>query len=188
VLVYRAALGRHVAPEGGQRLLQPGAAVDNQEFWLAQPALDEIAATSIIPVSSVPTGRRNGLLNAPSELGLTFLEPIPQQIHVLTDKPNYPGAPGDARVIGPADVELFADWTIAFLREAVPHDPLPSRERLAQIAAEGRTRANISASNFTSTATCTSSSSGATWWRRPTRSSSTTTARRSPTAGRPPHK
>ena len=31
------------------------------------------------------------------ELGLTFLEPIPQQIHVLTDKPNYPGAPGDAR-------------------------------------------------------------------------------------------
>jgi predicted GNAT family acetyltransferase len=72
------------------------------------------------------------------ELGLTFLEPIPQQIHLLTDKPNYPGVPGDARVIGPADVELFADWTIAFLREAVPHDPLPSRERLAQIAAEGR--------------------------------------------------
>jgi hypothetical protein len=72
------------------------------------------------------------------ELGLTFLEPIPQQIHVLRDKPNYPGVPGHARVIGPTDVELFADWTIAFLREAVPHDPLPSRQRLAQIAAEGR--------------------------------------------------
>ena len=71
------------------------------------------------------------------ELGLTFLEPIPQQLHVLRDKPNYPGAPGHARVIGPADVELFADWTIAFRREAVPHDPLPSRQRLAQIAAEG---------------------------------------------------
>jgi RimJ/RimL family protein N-acetyltransferase len=72
------------------------------------------------------------------ELGLTFLEPIPQQVHVLRDKPNYPGAPGHARVIGPADVELFAHWTIAFLREAVPHNPLPSRQRLAQIAAEGR--------------------------------------------------
>jgi RimJ/RimL family protein N-acetyltransferase len=72
------------------------------------------------------------------ELGLTFLEPIPQQIHVLRDKPNYPGAPGHARVIRPADGELFADWTIAFLREAVPHDPVPSRERLAQVAAEGR--------------------------------------------------
>src|SRR5947208_13478405 len=42
VLVDRAALGRHVAPEGGQRLLQPSATVDNQKFWLAQPALDEI--------------------------------------------------------------------------------------------------------------------------------------------------
>jgi RimJ/RimL family protein N-acetyltransferase len=72
------------------------------------------------------------------ELGVTFLEPIPQQIHVLRDKPNYPGAPGYARVIVPADVELFADWTIAFLREAVPHDAPPSRERLAQIATEGR--------------------------------------------------
>ncbi len=72
------------------------------------------------------------------ELGLTFLEPIPQQIHALRDKPNYPGAPGYARAIGPADVELFADWTIAFLHEAVPHGPLPSRQRLAQIATEGR--------------------------------------------------
>jgi RimJ/RimL family protein N-acetyltransferase len=72
------------------------------------------------------------------ELGITFLDPIPQQLHVLRDRPNYPGAPGHARGIGPADVELFAYWTIAFLREAVPHDPLPSRERAAQIAAEGR--------------------------------------------------
>jgi RimJ/RimL family protein N-acetyltransferase len=72
------------------------------------------------------------------ELGLTFLEPIPQQIHLLREKPNYPGAPGHARVISPADVELFADWTTAFMREAVPHDPPSSRERLAQIAAEGR--------------------------------------------------
>src|SRR5439155_2217892 len=42
VLVDRAALGRHVAPEPGQRLLQPAAAVNNQELWLAQAALDEI--------------------------------------------------------------------------------------------------------------------------------------------------
>jgi hypothetical protein len=42
------------------------------------------------------------------ELSLTFLEPIPQQIHVLQEKPNYPGAAGHAQVISPADVELFA--------------------------------------------------------------------------------
>jgi RimJ/RimL family protein N-acetyltransferase len=73
-----------------------------------------------------------------TELGLTFHEPIPQQIHVLRDMPTYPGAPGHARLIEPADVDLFADWTVAFLREAVPHDPLPSREQLAQVAAQGR--------------------------------------------------
>jgi RimJ/RimL family protein N-acetyltransferase len=72
------------------------------------------------------------------ELGGTFLAPIPQQIHVLREKPKYPGAPGHARLISPADLELFADWTTAFMREAVPHDPLPSCERLAQIALEGR--------------------------------------------------
>jgi hypothetical protein len=33
-----AALGRHTAPERGQRLLQPLPAVDNQELWLAQRA------------------------------------------------------------------------------------------------------------------------------------------------------
>ena len=42
VLVNRAALGRHVAPEGSQRLLQPGPAVDHQELRLTQPAPDEI--------------------------------------------------------------------------------------------------------------------------------------------------
>src|SRR5215471_14064658 len=42
VLVDRAALRRHVAPEGGQCLLQPRTAVDDQKLWLAQPALDEI--------------------------------------------------------------------------------------------------------------------------------------------------
>src|SRR5262245_62526824 len=40
VLVDRAALRRHVAPEGGQCLLQPRTAVDDQKLWLAQPALD----------------------------------------------------------------------------------------------------------------------------------------------------
>src|SRR6516164_3529355 len=35
VLVDRAALGRHVAPEPGQRLLQPAPAINNQELWPA---------------------------------------------------------------------------------------------------------------------------------------------------------
>jgi RimJ/RimL family protein N-acetyltransferase len=72
------------------------------------------------------------------EVGLTFVEPIPQQIHALRGKPNYPGAPGHARMVAVPDSELFADWMVAFLREAVPHDRLPSREQLEQTITEGR--------------------------------------------------
>jgi uncharacterized protein YjiS (DUF1127 family)/RimJ/RimL family protein N-acetyltransferase len=70
-------------------------------------------------------------------LGLTFSEPIPQRIHALQERPVYPGASGYARVVDAAGADLYADWTIAFLREAVPHDPVPSRERIKQAAAEG---------------------------------------------------
>jgi RimJ/RimL family protein N-acetyltransferase len=72
------------------------------------------------------------------ELGVTFRQPIPQQIHALRDNPIHPGAPGHARVVGPADLALFVDWTIAFVREAIPHDPLPARERLERVTTEGR--------------------------------------------------
>jgi hypothetical protein len=42
MLVDGAALGRHIAPQSGQRLLQPSPAIDNQELRLAQLALDEV--------------------------------------------------------------------------------------------------------------------------------------------------
>ena len=55
VLVNRAALGRHVAPERGQRLLQPAPAVNNQELWLAQPALDEIVENGAPSLAGLAT-------------------------------------------------------------------------------------------------------------------------------------
>ena len=73
-----------------------------------------------------------------TELGMTFREPIPQQIQVLRDKPVYPGMPGHARQVGAADTPLFSEWMTAFSREAVPHDPVPTPEQLAQSAASGR--------------------------------------------------
>ena len=73
-----------------------------------------------------------------SALGLAFLDPIPQQILVLRERPAYPGAPGQARTVSAADAALFAEWTVAFLREAVPQDPVPAPEQLAQSAASGR--------------------------------------------------
>ncbi len=54
------------------------------------------------------------------ELGVTFLEPIPQQIQVLRVKPVYPGVPGHARQLAAADTPLFSDWMIAFVRRGHP--------------------------------------------------------------------
>jgi len=72
------------------------------------------------------------------QLGIEFLEPIPQQIHVLDSAPKYPGAAGRARLVRTDDGSLFADWIIAFTREATPHDALPDREKLIPVAGEGR--------------------------------------------------
>jgi predicted GNAT family acetyltransferase len=71
-------------------------------------------------------------------LGLAFGEPIPQQILALRNKPAYPSAPGHARMVGAGDTPLFSDWMVAFLREAVPQDPIPTPEQLAQSAASDR--------------------------------------------------
>ena len=73
-----------------------------------------------------------------SELGVKFLAPIPQGILGLTGKPTYPGCPGHSRRVSADDAELLADWIAAFMREATPHDSIPSRERLLNLASEGR--------------------------------------------------
>jgi predicted GNAT family acetyltransferase len=73
-----------------------------------------------------------------TELGIKFLEPIPQRIHILTEKPKFPDAPGRARRTTFEDATKLADWIAAFVREATPHDVVPSRERLESFAGEGR--------------------------------------------------
>jgi RimJ/RimL family protein N-acetyltransferase len=72
------------------------------------------------------------------ELGLKFLEPVPQQIYSITDKPRFPGACGSARSVGEQDASLLADWLVAFYREAVPQDRLPPRKELERSASEDR--------------------------------------------------
>ena len=42
------------------------------------------------------------------ELGIAFLDPIPQRIHSLTGPPTYPGAPGYARPATAGDAILLA--------------------------------------------------------------------------------
>jgi len=85
-----------------------------------------------------PDETARSFADAASALGVKFGEPIPQEIQALRHMPVYPGAPGQARMVEAADAALFADWTEAFMRAAVPHDPVPNRERLEQAAGDGR--------------------------------------------------
>jgi RimJ/RimL family protein N-acetyltransferase len=71
-------------------------------------------------------------------LGARFIEPMPQRMHALTEKPVYPGSPGNARLASADDADLLTDWMKEFLREATPHDEPPSREQMARKIPEGR--------------------------------------------------
>ena len=72
------------------------------------------------------------------EFGISFAEPIPQQIHAIRSSPNYPGAFGVSRPVTPSDTTLVAKWLLAFSQEATPHDPTPSREKLEKAAGNGQ--------------------------------------------------
>jgi hypothetical protein len=71
------------------------------------------------------------------DIGVRFLDPVPQQIHALSDQPRYPGASGYARPVKAEDAPLVVEWMLAFHDEAEPHDPAPMREELERIASEG---------------------------------------------------
>jgi RimJ/RimL family protein N-acetyltransferase len=75
-----------------------------------------------------------------TERGVKFAVPIPQLIHALREPPIYPRAGGAARLVEPDDIEIFADWMVAFTGEATPHDTPPAREAMEKIVAARRYR------------------------------------------------
>ncbi len=73
-----------------------------------------------------------------TDLGQTFLGPVPLEIQMLNAHPRYPGTEGEVREVGQEDAALCIDWMLSFLDEAVPHDPKPPREQLEAAARDGR--------------------------------------------------
>src|SRR5262245_36883249 len=71
-----------------------------------------------------------------SALGMVFQLPIAQRIHVLSEKPQFPGAPGHARLAGVHDAATLVDWAGAFVREAIPGQPIRSRAQIERAIAE----------------------------------------------------
>ena len=92
--------------------------------------LAELTASSNYPGVVGPDLTANWFTDRAGKLGVRFLEPVPQQIYAISDKPDYPGALGHARPVTIADATLLANWLTTFHQEAVPHDPLPTREEL----------------------------------------------------------
>jgi len=85
-----------------------------------------------------PDGTAAWFAERAGQLGLPFQAPIPQQIQALHSTPTYPGAPGRAFMVGNDHASLFADWIIAFTREATPQDPVPDRAHVMRSAGDGR--------------------------------------------------
>jgi predicted GNAT family acetyltransferase len=63
-------------------------------------------------------------------LGVEFIEKIPQEIQALWMPRQVPSVPGFPRQPSPKDFRLFRAWIHAFIREAIPSDPVPSDDAL----------------------------------------------------------
>lgn len=72
------------------------------------------------------------------ELGVRFEGFIDQGISALTESPVYPDVPGRPRRVAADDADRFSDWIIKFVKEASPHDPLPSEKLLRSRAGAGQ--------------------------------------------------
>ena len=64
------------------------------------------------------------------QLGVEFVEKVPQEIQALWMPRQVPSAPGFPRQASAKDFRLFRAWIHAFIREAIPSDPVPSDEAL----------------------------------------------------------
>ena len=64
------------------------------------------------------------------ECGAEFTGEVPQDICALHKTCLVPSVPGFPRRPSPKDFPLFKAWTHAFIREAIPSDPVPSDNAL----------------------------------------------------------
>lgn len=78
------------------------------------------------------------LANRCESLGIAFEGSHVLAILELDRPPRFPDAPGRARQVGAGDEVVFGVFMAAFLREAMPYEPIPPAERIAADALSGR--------------------------------------------------
>jgi ribosomal protein S18 acetylase RimI-like enzyme len=98
--------------------------------------LAEMTAATAYPGVMGPDATAQWFVDHARDAEHQFLEPEPQRIYAIRKPPRFPGASGHARLAAVADTPVLLAWALAFHREAVPNDPLPSSEQLERIARE----------------------------------------------------
>jgi predicted GNAT family acetyltransferase len=117
----------------------PGRPIVLGDLTRAQCAdLAERVAGLAFPAVLGPDDTADWFVARARALGHDFGAPTPQRIHALAAAPIYPGVPGEARPVAAAEVGLAADWLTAFLREALPDEPVPPRPELEKGVGNGR--------------------------------------------------
>jgi ribosomal protein S18 acetylase RimI-like enzyme len=74
------------------------------------------------------------------ELGFDFDPPLRNGLYCLETRPAPPDVVGAPRGVTAADTALFVEWMRAYMREALPRDPVPDRFWLERWAADGSYR------------------------------------------------
>jgi RimJ/RimL family protein N-acetyltransferase len=98
---------------------------------------DELAGDPIPGVMG-PDDAPDWFVAAARVHGMRFEPPLRNSIHCLDDEPISPGVEGEARLVTPADAALFVDWMRAYMRQALPRDPMPDAAWMERWSVDAR--------------------------------------------------
>lgn len=90
--------------------------LERDECW----ALADAVVERTYPAAGGTDDTARWFVERATENGHHFEEALPQAIHALQVRPNYPRAPGTARRADPSDIAIVRHWAAAFTTEVLP--------------------------------------------------------------------
>jgi RimJ/RimL family protein N-acetyltransferase len=100
--------------------------------------LAEELARDPIPGVMGPDDGPDRFVAAAQGLGMRFEPPLRNRIHCLEELPQPLGVEGEARPVTQADAALFVEWMRAYMRQALPRDPMPDSAWMERWSVDSR--------------------------------------------------
>jgi RimJ/RimL family protein N-acetyltransferase len=100
-------------------------------------ALADDLADSDFPGVMGPGEGPDWFASQATQLGIPMKEPLRHLIHVLDEPPPIPAIEGMARTATVDDAALFGEWKCAYVREELPHEPVPEDSDFARWVGQG---------------------------------------------------